>query len=79
MPDAEATAPEQKDRGLHRAGPLNPDVWDEQKAVTGRKPDEAPANSTFSSRASEPVVVEDTKQDPAEDKAVKPRSRRKSS
>jgi hypothetical protein len=78
MPDAEATAPEQKDRGLHRTGPLNPDVWDEQKAVTGRKPDEAPANSTFSSRASKPVV-EDTKQDPAEDKAVKPRSRRKSS
>jgi hypothetical protein len=78
MPDAEATAPEQKDRGLHRTGPLNPDVWDEQKAVTGRKPDEAPANSTFSSRASKPVV-EDTKQDPDEDKAVKPRSRRKSS
>jgi hypothetical protein len=74
MPDSDATPAEEKDRGLHRAGPLNPDVWDEQKAVTGRKPDEAPANSTFSSRASKPVV-EDTKQDPDEDKAVRSRSR----
>jgi hypothetical protein len=82
MPEDEVTPPEEKDRGLHRHGDLDPSKWDEQKAVTGRPNDTPADNSTFSSRSSnkpEPVVVEDTKQDPAEDKAVKPRSRRKSS
>jgi hypothetical protein len=73
MPDEEAVAPHQK-AGLE----LDPSKWDEQKAVTGRPNDTPSDNSTFSSRAGnkpEPVVVEDTKQDPDEDKAVKPRSR----
>jgi hypothetical protein len=77
MTDPEATPAEEKDRGLHRTGPLNPEGWDEQKAVTGRPNDEAPGNSTFASRANRKPVVEDTKQDPEENKAVS-RRRRKS-
>lgn len=32
-------------------GAIDPGIWDEQVAVTGRPNDEAPANSTFGERA----------------------------
>lgn len=60
-----------RDRGLHLAGPLDPDGWDEQETVTGRPQDEPNQNTTFGERAKAAKVT--SKKVPAgqaENKAV---------
>lgn len=63
-----------------RHGDLDPSIWDEQKAVTGRPGDPSPANSTFAGRkkagrkAVPPAEAENkaVQPDDADDKAVRP-------
>lgn len=42
---------EQQPSEKNTVGPIDPSIWDEQQAVTGRPNDTAPANSTFAERA----------------------------
>lgn len=54
-------------------GEIDPSIWDEHKAVTGRPQDTAEENSTFASRAQQPASG-----DTAEAPAKKAASRKKS-
>lgn len=76
MPEAETHA-----ETYHRHGEADPSNWDEAEAVTGRKPDTAPTNTTFAERAKAGAAENKQVQSAeakADDKPPKRSTRRKS-